>query len=73
MRVPLAHKACHDFKGDSNLMLDEFCHQQDFESMYFSNVRVEPVTGVLTDSGSEEPVPSCFVQIRIHKIFLFQM
>ena len=46
MQVHLVHKACHDFKGDSNLMLDEFCHQQDFEFMHFSNVRDEPVTGV---------------------------
>ena len=39
-------------------MLDEFCHHQDFKFMYFSNVRDEPVTGVLTDSGSDEPVRS---------------
>ena len=58
MQVPLVHKARHDFKGDNNLMLDEFCHQQDAEFMHFSNVRDEPVTGVLTDPGSEEPARS---------------
>ena len=57
-QVPLVSKAGHDFKGDCNLMLDKFCHQQDFEFMYFSNAGDEPATGVLTDSGSEEPVRS---------------
>ena len=58
MQAPLVHKARHDFKSGSNLMLDEFCHQQDFEFRCFSNVRDKPVTGVLTDSGSKEPVRS---------------